>query len=41
VIEHRDGKIGQTTKEYTGDFTIDEKPRALSLPKKGWRRWKS
>ncbi len=35
VIEHRDGKIGQTTKEYTGDFTVDEKAKSSTLTEDG------
>ncbi len=35
VIEHRDGKIGQSFKEYTGDFTIDEKARSAALTEEG------
>jgi preprotein translocase subunit SecA len=35
VIEHRDGKIGQTVNEYTGDYTVDEKLRTSSLTEEG------
>jgi preprotein translocase subunit SecA len=35
LIEHRDGKIGQTVKEYTGDFTVDEKARSATLTEEG------
>ncbi|MFA5516726.1 MAG: preprotein translocase subunit SecA [Desulfuromonadales bacterium] len=35
MIEHRDGKIGPATKEYTGDFTVDEKAKASSLTEEG------
>lgn len=35
VIEHRDGKIGQTLKEFTGDYTVDEKAKAASLTEDG------
>ncbi len=35
VIEHRDGKVGQTLKEYTGDFTIDEKAKSATLTEEG------
>ncbi len=35
VIEHRDGKIGPTTKEYTGDYTIDEKAKSSTLTEDG------
>jgi len=35
LIEHRDGKIGPATKEYTGDFTVDEKAKSASLTEEG------
>ncbi|PNU19505.1 preprotein translocase subunit SecA [Geothermobacter hydrogeniphilus] len=35
MIEHRDGKIGQSVKEYTGDYTVDEKAKAASLTEEG------
>ncbi len=35
IIEHRDGKIGQTIKEYTGDFTVDEKAKSATLTEEG------
>jgi preprotein translocase subunit SecA len=35
MIEHRDGKIGQTVKEYTGDFTVDEKAKSATLTEEG------
>lgn len=35
VIENRDGKIGQTVREYTGDFTVDEKARNALLTDDG------
>jgi len=35
MIEHRDGKIGQATKEYTGDYTVDEKAKASALTEEG------
>ncbi len=35
VIEERDGKIGQTVKHYTGDFTVDEKAKSSSLTEEG------
>jgi len=35
VIEHRDGKIGQTLREYTGDYTIDEKAKSSNLTEEG------
>jgi len=32
VIEHREGgKIGQTLREYTGDYTVDEKAKSSAL----------
>jgi preprotein translocase subunit SecA len=35
LIEHRDGKIGPSTKEYTGDFTVDEKAKSAALTEAG------
>ena len=35
MIEHRDGKIGMSTKEYTGDYTIDEKAKSATLTEQG------
>jgi preprotein translocase subunit SecA len=35
VIESRDGKIGQTVKEYTGDYTVDEKAKSAMLTEQG------
>jgi preprotein translocase subunit SecA len=35
VIENRDGKLGQTVKEYTGDFTVDEKAKTAMLTEQG------
>jgi len=35
MIEHRDGKIGPSTKEYTGDYTIDEKAKSATLTEAG------
>jgi len=36
VIEHREGgKIGQTLREYTGDYTIDEKAKSSALTEEG------
>ncbi|MBN2644358.1 MAG: preprotein translocase subunit SecA [Desulfuromonadaceae bacterium] len=36
VIEHRDGgKIGQTLREFTGDYTIDEKAKSATLTEEG------
>ena len=38
MIEHRDGKIGPATKEYTGDYTIDEKAKSAALTEEGVAR---
>ncbi len=38
VIEHRDGKIGKSIKEYTGDFTVDEKAKGATLTEEGVRK---
>jgi preprotein translocase subunit SecA len=35
VIESRDGKLGQTVKNYTGDFTVDEKAKSSTLTEEG------
>jgi preprotein translocase subunit SecA len=35
MIEHRDGKIGLATKEYTGDYTIDEKAKNAEFTENG------
>jgi len=36
VIEHRDGgRIGQTLREYTGDYTVDEKAKNASMTEEG------
>jgi preprotein translocase subunit SecA len=35
LIEHRESKIGPATKEYTGDYTIDEKARSATLTEDG------
>ncbi len=35
VIEERDGKIGQTVKRHTGDFTVDEKAKSAALTEQG------
>ncbi|ABA89562.1 preprotein translocase, SecA subunit [Syntrophotalea carbinolica DSM 2380] len=35
TIESRDGRVGQTVREYTGDFTIDEKAKTASLTEDG------
>jgi len=38
MIEHRDGKIGPSLKEYTGDFTVDEKAKSATLTEEGVAR---
>jgi len=38
VIENRDGKLGQTQKTYTGDYTVDEKAKASTLTEEGVAR---
>ncbi|MDX9710144.1 MAG: preprotein translocase subunit SecA [Trichloromonas sp.] len=35
VIEHRDEKLGRKVKEYTGDYTIDEKAKSATLTEQG------
>lgn len=35
MIEHRDGKIGLASKEYTGDYTIDEKAKNAEFTEQG------
>ena len=35
IIESRDGKVGQTVKHYTGDYTVDEKARSAALTEEG------
>ncbi len=35
IIEERDGKIGQTVKRHTGDFTVDEKAKSAALTEEG------
>ncbi|MBE0503378.1 MAG: preprotein translocase subunit SecA [Desulfuromonadales bacterium] len=35
MIEHRDGKIGLSSKEYTGDYTIDEKAKNAEFTEQG------
>ncbi len=35
IIEERDGKIGQSTKQHTGDFTVDEKAKSAALTEEG------
>jgi preprotein translocase subunit SecA len=38
TIESRDGKIGQSVKTHTGDFTVDEKGKSASLTEAGVAR---
>ncbi|AMV72974.1 preprotein translocase subunit SecA [Desulfuromonas sp. DDH964] len=38
IIENRDGKLGQTQKTYTGDFTVDEKAKTATLTEEGVSR---
>ena len=35
IIENRDGRLGQTQRSYTGDFTVDEKARSATLTEEG------
>ncbi|MCK4622500.1 MAG: preprotein translocase subunit SecA [Desulfuromonadales bacterium] len=35
IIEERDGKIGQSTKTHTGDYTVDEKAKSSALTEEG------
>jgi len=35
MIEHRDGKIGQSSREFTGDYTVDEKAKSAALTEQG------
>ncbi len=36
IIEHRNaGKVGQTEKEFTGDYTVDEKAKSATLTEHG------
>nr|WP_320050281.1 preprotein translocase subunit SecA [uncultured Desulfuromonas sp.] len=35
VIEHRDGKVGPSHKEFTGDYTVDEKAKTAALTEDG------
>nr|WP_327191975.1 preprotein translocase subunit SecA [Syntrophotalea acetylenica] len=41
VIESRDGRVGQTVREYTGDYTVDEKARSATLTEEGVARVES
>jgi preprotein translocase subunit SecA len=38
VIESRDGRVGQTVRQYTGDFTVDEKAKSTALTEEGVAR---
>ncbi|MFK5927355.1 MAG: preprotein translocase subunit SecA [Desulfuromusa sp.] len=35
MIEERDGKIGQSVKRFTGEFTVDEKAKSAALTEEG------
>ena len=35
VVESRDGKLGQTIKTHTGDYTVDEKDKTAALTEEG------
>lgn len=35
IIEERDGKIGQSVKQHTGDYTVDEKAKSAALTEEG------
>ena len=35
LIESRDGRVGQTVREYTGDYTVDEKAKSATLTEEG------
>jgi len=35
IIEERDGKIGQSTKKHTGEYTVDEKAKSAALTEEG------
>jgi preprotein translocase subunit SecA len=35
MIESRDGRVGQTVREYTGDYTVDEKAKTATLTEEG------
>jgi preprotein translocase subunit SecA len=41
VIESRDGRVGQTVREYTGDYTVDEKAKSATLTEEGVARVES
>jgi preprotein translocase subunit SecA len=38
ITEERDGKIGQTVKHHTGDYTVDEKAKSSALTEEGVRK---
>ncbi len=38
MIESRDGKIGQSVKHFTGDYTVDEKAKSAALTEEGVAR---
>ncbi len=38
TTESRDGKIGQSVKHHTGDYTVDEKARSAMLTEEGVRK---
>ena len=38
IIEERDGKIGQSTKKHTGEYTVDEKAKSAALTEEGVAR---
>ncbi len=38
IIEERDGKIGQSVKRHTGDYTVDEKAKSAALTEDGVRK---
>jgi preprotein translocase subunit SecA len=35
TVEERDGKVGQTVKHHTGDYTVDEKAKSSALTEEG------
>lgn len=38
MIEERDGKIGQSVKRFTGEYTVDEKAKSATLTEEGVTR---
>ena len=38
MIEERDGKIGQSVKRFTGEYTVDEKAKSATLTEEGVSR---